>query len=105
MAYTLSAAGLALALAGTAVGTGVLAVKRYDEYQADKTADNRARVKTLQNTTNAMWALSGAAGVAAIVLAIFTRWRSGGESRARPSTTVDIALGAGGLGLAVRGGF
>lgn len=105
MAYFLTATGLALALAGTAVGTGVLAVKRFDEFQANKTAENRTRVKTLQNTTNAMWGLAGAAGVAAIVLAIFTRWRSGGESRARPSTQVDIALGSGGLGVAVRGSF
>jgi len=106
-AYTLAAAGVALALAGVAVGTGLLAVGRYEEFQTNPTLDSRARVKTLQDATNSLWGLAGAVGAAAVVLAIFTRWRSRPESRARPTPTptVDIVPGPGGLGVAVRGSF
>lgn len=105
MAYTLTLAGLALALAGAAVSTGLLAVKRYDEFQANPSLGSRARVKSLQDATNSLWAVAGAAGVAAVVLAIFTRWRAARESPSRPAPTVDIDLGPGGLGVAVRGIF
>jgi len=105
MVYTLTAAGIALALAGTAVGTGLLAVQRYDDFQTNPTLSSRARVKTLQDATNSLWALAGAAGVAAVVLAIFTRWRTGPEAPPRPTKKVDLTLGPGGMGVALRGSF
>jgi len=105
MAYSLTAVGVALALAGAAVGTGLLAIERYDDFQANPTLASRARVKTLQDATNSLWALAGAAGVTAVVLAIFTRWRSGRESPPRRAPTVDIEVGPGGLGVALRGSF
>lgn len=105
MAYTLTTTGIALALAGAAVGTGMLAIKRYDEFQSNPTLGSRARVKTLQDATNSLWALAGAAGVTAVVLAIFTRWHSGRESPSPSAPKVDIDVGPGGFGVALRGRF
>lgn len=103
MAFCLGTAGLALALAGIAVGTGMLAIARYEEFQDNPTTSTRARVKTLQNATNSLWGVAGAVGVAAVVLAIFTRWRRRRESAARPAPRVELGVGPTGLGLSVRG--
>lgn len=105
MAYSLGAAGVALALAGIAVGTGMLAIKRYDEFQANPTSTTRARVKTLQDATNGLWGVAGAVGVAAVVLAIFTRWRQRRESAAHPAPRVELGVGPTALGVSVQGGF
>ncbi len=104
MAYALTAAGVAVALAGAAIGTGVLAVKRYDEFQDTPTLASRKRVKTLQDATNGLWAVAGTAGVAAVVLAIFTRWRSKRES-SKAASALRLGTGPGGLGVTVHGRF
>jgi len=105
MYYCLSTAGLALVLAGVAVGTGLRAVSSYETFQDAPTRPNRDRVVAWRDATNSLWALAGIAGVAAGTLAVFTRWRRRPATESptadAPGVTVDVQ----GLGLRVAGRF
>ena len=105
MAYALGTAGLALALAGAAIGTGLEAIRQYDRFQDEPTAPNRDRVIRFRDATTGLWVAAGAAGAAAVVLAIFTRWRSPPEQAPAPRRSWQLVPGPAGLGLGVRGGF
>ncbi len=105
MAYVLSVAGLALALAGAAIGTGLEAIRQYDRFQDEPTTANRDRVVRWRDATTGLWVTAGAAGAAAVVLAIFTRWRSRPERTRPPRRSWQLVPGPGSLGLGVRGGF
>ncbi|MFH2010967.1 MAG: PEGA domain-containing protein [bacterium] len=105
MAYALSLAGLALALSGAAIGTGLLAKQRYDAFQDDPTASTRDRVRVLRDATNGLWAAAGIAGVGAVVIAIFTRWKSRREAPQSASLGVELDVGSAGLTVSIHGRY
>jgi len=104
MVYALSLAGLALGLSGAAIGTGMLAKQRYEEFQDDPTTSTRNQVRVLRDATNGLWAVAGIVGVSAVVIAIFTRWKTRRES-ATAQLELELDVGSGGLGVRLHGRY
>lgn len=73
--------------AGLAAGAGVMSMKTkqaHDDFLADRTnAALRKDGRTFETTANVLWGTAAASAVAAVALAVFTRWRA--ASRERPS--------------------
>lgn len=59
-----------------------------------------SKIISYRNTTIALYAVGAVAGVSAIVLAIYTRWRK--KERASPAVTLTPAVGPGNLGFSLR---
>ena len=64
----------------------------------DRADDLRTRGKTLQNVSNAMWTICGVAALSAVVLSLYTRWRSDEKAS---SVSVTPLVGPHGAGLAL----
>ncbi len=103
--WFVATASLAVALAGAAVGLGVVAKGRVDDYRADNalglaTSSQRKDAVNAMIGTNALWGAAGAAAITAGILAFFTRFR---RTEAGPGARVRPTPGPGqlGLGLAV----
>lgn len=96
MTYALTFAVVAVALAGAATGTGVKALQLHKEWKDTGSSSTRKSGMLLQNVTNVLWGVSGAAAVTAAILAIFTRWK-----RTKPdrygSATLDVDVDVGPL--------
>lgn len=107
MWYTLTTGILAIAVAGAAVGTGMMAKKLHDDYEANPTRKTREDGLLMRNTTNALWGVAGVLGVASVVLAIFTRWKSSKESASKSSRAprLELGIGQGGASVSVTGRF
>jgi len=107
MWYTLTTGVLAIAVAGAAIGTGMAAKKLHDDYAANPTRKTREDGLLMRDTTNALWGVAGALGVASVVLAVFTRWKRSKESATKTSRTpqVEIGVGQGGASVSVTGRF
>ncbi len=104
MIYTLSTAVLAVALAGAAIGTGKKARSLHDDKEAAPTRQLRDDGIMMVNTTNALFGVAGALGIASVVLAIFTKWKTKKEKRtAMPE--LNIGVGQGGASVSVTGRF
>jgi tetratricopeptide (TPR) repeat protein len=101
-AYALSLLAASVALAGTAAGTGLLAMDRYETFKAEPTATTRSRVAALRDATNALWALAGATAAAGVVLAVLASWKPQ-ERRVERRARVQVELT--GTGLHVHGVF
>lgn len=74
-------ASLTVALAAGAAVTGVLALKKEDEYASMTWEDEgwlgvRNDAKTLQLVTNVLWGVTGGVGLATFIMAFFTRFKS-----------------------------
>jgi len=104
MWYTITAGALAIAVAGGAVGTGLMAKKLHDDYEANPTRKTREDGLLMKNMTNALWGVAGGLAVASVVLAIFTRWKSSKEKSAR-APRLEIGVGQGGATVSVIGRF
>jgi hypothetical protein len=105
LVYCLSTAGLALVLAGVAVGAGLRAVAAYETFQDAPTRPSRDRVVAWRDATNSLWALAGLAGAGAVALAVFTRWRRGPAREADPTARPGVAVDLQGLGFRLSGTF
>ncbi len=104
-AYFATATAVALGLAAGAVATGVMAKKDYDDFQKDRSNEAlRDEGVKLVKITNGLWGAAGGMAAAAVVLAIFTRWK--GKEKQEKATSVTavpmITPGGGGLVITIR---
>ncbi|MFH2009086.1 MAG: hypothetical protein ABI333_21025 [bacterium] len=104
MIYTISTAVLALALAGAAIGTGMKARSLHDDYEAAPTRKLRDDGIQMVNTTNALFGVAGALGIASVVLAIFTKWKTKKEKSAAVPE-LNLSVEQGGASVTVTGRF
>jgi tetratricopeptide (TPR) repeat protein len=74
--YFAVTASLAVAAGAAAAATTVKAVQLHDRYM-DEIGNLNLRKKGMryEDVANALWGVTGAFGVASVILAIFTRWR------------------------------
>jgi bacteriorhodopsin len=101
----ISAGAVALGLAGAAIGTGLMAQKLHDDYEANPTRETRADGRAMRNTTNILWGVAGAMGAASVVLAIFTQWKKPDKERSSLAPELQIGVGQGGATVSVTGRF
>lgn len=105
LAYSLGAAGLALALSGAAIGSGLRAIRAYDHFQDVPSPSSRDQVVRWRDATNSLWALAGVAGVAAVTLAVFTQWRRPPSRETASQDPPRLELRWEGAGLSLTGAF
>jgi len=98
-AYFAVATVVAVAAAGALIPLGLKTRELEADFDATPTADIQRRGKRYENATNAMVGLTAVAGAAAVVLAIFTRWRS--KERAKRLTVLP-EIGPQGAGMTLR---
>ncbi len=105
MIYTIIVGGVALAMAGSAIGTGLMAKKLNDDYKTNPTRETRSDGRTMTRTTNILWGVAGAAGVASVVLAIFTQWKKAKKEKSSSAPEINFGVGQGGASVSVTGRF
>lgn len=98
-AYFTAAVGLALAGAAAGVVMDMQVRKAREDYDTTGNPDSWDRAAMFTKVTVSMWAVTGAAGITAAVLAIFTRWRKYERVTARVSMTPTVAPGMIGLSM------
>jgi F0F1-type ATP synthase membrane subunit c/vacuolar-type H+-ATPase subunit K len=107
--YTLTAIAVAAAVAGAAIGTGMMAKGLHEDYVANPTRSTREDGILMVNMTNALWGVSGVLLVGSVVLAVFTKWKSSPKESAKEkaSTTprIELGVGQGGASVSVTGRF
>ena len=104
--YFVSAAGVAVVAAAAATGLGAKTNQVFDDFRRADAAGDAARASSLKSdgqtyeaATNGMWGLASAAGVAAVVLAIFTRWKKKKEDPAAVSVAPMVGDGIAGISI------
>ncbi len=101
-AYFATAAAVALGLAAGAVATGVMAKKDYDDFQKDLSNEAlRDEGIKLVKITNGLWGAAGGMAAAAVVFAIFTRWKGKEKQKETSSVTAAPMITPGGGGLVI----
>lgn len=102
--YFAAAAGLTVALGGVLTGLGVKVLQIEKDWKASalgsqERADLADKGEKYKNATNALVGVTAAVGVTAVVLAIFTRWRS---PERESGIKIQPAVGPGGASFTVR---
>jgi hypothetical protein len=102
--YFASAAGLAVASLAGAVTASALTKQAKDENTQNPTPQTKDTGETRQLAANIMWGVTAATAAGAAVVAIFTRWKEGGEETPQPedeAPEVTFSVVPGGAGLSV----
>jgi hypothetical protein len=102
---TITIGALAVAVAGAAIGTGMMTKKLHDDYEANPTRKTREDGLLMKNTTNALWGVAGALGVASVVLAVFTQWKRSSKEKDARAPRLEIGVGQGGASVSITGRF
>lgn len=100
-AWFLTSAAVAVALAGTAVWSGLDVLSKHDDYKKQPTADGYEEGVALERRTNILIGAAGAAAATAVVLAFFTSWSREEATPARSSASVRVDVSPIGSSLSI----
>jgi len=98
-AYFASTLAVAVGLAAGATWSSIHSKKLYDDYMDDRSnAQLRSDGITSVRTSNILWGVAGGVGAAAVILAVFTRWRNHSEQVGSTQSVVPLIY-PGGAGV------
>jgi hypothetical protein len=99
--WFISSAAVAMALAGTAVWSGLDVLSKHDDYKKDPTEAGYEEGIKLERRTNILIGASAAAAASAVVLAFFTQWSREKETTPRSKVAVGVDVAPAGSSLSV----
>jgi hypothetical protein len=100
-AWFITSAAVAVALAGTAVWSGLDVLSKHDDYKQQPTEAGYEEGLKLEQRTNILIGAASAAAASAVVLAFFTKWSRDKEAPARSTAAVRVGLGPVGSSLSI----
>jgi hypothetical protein len=100
-AWFVTSAAVALALAGTAVWSGLDVLSKHDDYKQQPNEAGYEEGLKLERRTNILIGAASAAAATAVVLAFFTKWSRDKEAQARSTAAVFVGLGPVGGSLSI----
>lgn len=100
-AWFITSAAVAVALAGTAVWSGLDVLSKHDDYKQQPTEAGYEEGIKLERRTNILIGASGAAAASAVVLAFFTKWSRGKEAPPTSSAAVRVGFTPVGSSLSI----
>ncbi|MCD6499622.1 MAG: hypothetical protein J7M25_15130 [Deltaproteobacteria bacterium] len=102
-AYFASTLAVAVGLAAGATWSSIHSKKLYDDYMDDRSnAQLRSDGITSVRTSNILWGVAGGLGAAAVILAVFTRWRRHSERNAAAQVIPIVSPGGAGVSVSWR---
>jgi hypothetical protein len=100
-AWFVTSAAVAVALAGTAVWSGIDVLSKHDDYEQQPTEAGYERGLKLERRTNILIGAASAAAASAVVLAFFTRWSRDKEAPPRSIAAVRVGFSPVGSALSI----